>query len=261
VLGRAKLRARFRSEQGFTLIEALVAVLTGIVIVLVLFTILEVSVRQSAKLADRAEATQFARVAMNHIVDELHSACVSQGLAPVRKESGENKLILVNGYSSNAEISSTGTATAGARKDEIVYSPGAQTLTDYTYYATGVTNGEYTFAATASPSTGVRIGEHITAMQQGAETVPIFKYYAYATTPSKLGSGPSSDLNETTLAASGKTLEAAAAETVGAVAVSFEAGPFDNKGVNGVRAPQTSLVTLGFEVPSDQTSPKDEPCE
>jgi len=249
------------TEQGFTLIEALVATLTGIVIVLVLFTILEVSVRQSTKLADRAEATQAARVAMNHIVDELHSACISQGFAPVRKESGENKLILVNGYSSTAEIPSVGTASAGVRKDEILYSSGAQTLTDYTYYATGTTNGEYTFAASATPSSGVRIGEHITAMQQGGEAVPIFKYYAYASSPSKLGSGPSSDLNETTLAASGATLEASAAESVGAVAVSFEAGPFDNKGTHGVRAPQTSLVTLGFEVPGDETSTKDEPCE
>ena len=266
MLGPVTPAASARGEDGFTLIEALVATVTGMVVVLALFAILEVSVTQSTKLADRSQATQAARTTMNHIVDELHSACISQGFAPVLEESTENTLDVVSGYSSNAEISSTGTASAGVRKDEILYNSSAQTLTDKTYYATGVTNGdEYTWGA-ASPTSGVRIGEHVSQIKKE----PVFKYYAYAASPSKLGSGASSDLSETSLAAENKALGSAAAATVGAVAVNFEegpgdaeTGPYDKKEseIIGVRAPESSLVTLNFEVPGDETATKDGPCE
>lgn len=249
-------RRRASAEHGFTLIETLVAMATGIVIAAVLFTVLEVSVKQSSRLADASSATQLGRTAMNHVVDELHSACLSQGFSPVQEKSTENKLIVVNGYGEGAEVPSVGTSSTGVRKDEIVYSPAAKTLVDNTYYATAVSNGEYSWGAV---NPGVRIGEHITPTSENGAKVPIFRYYAYATTPATSTTAAGSELNETTLGGSGEMTKAVA-ETVASVVVSFAAAPSDGLETQGRVAPLTSQVAFAFESPPNESTTKDEPC-
>jgi type II secretory pathway pseudopilin PulG len=256
-------RHRAGAEHGFTLIETLVAMATGIVIAAVLFTVLEVSVKQSTRLADAATATQLGRVAMNHVVDELHSACLSQGFSPVQEKSTENKLIVANGYGEGAEVPSVGTSSTGVRKDEIVYSPAAETLIDYTYYATGETNGEYTWG-TVNP--GVRIGEHITRTSENGKLLPIFGYYAYATTPATSTTAAGSELNETTPLGGSGEMTKAVAETVASVVVSFATAPPDYANLDpsekkqGRIAPLTSQVVFSFESPPNESTTKDEPC-
>lgn len=260
---RVKAKLPSRSERGFTLIETLVAILTGIIVMLVLFTILEVSIKQSKRLSDVSEASQLGRVAMNHVVDELHSVCLSEGFAPVQPESSENQLIVVNGYSEAAEVPTVGTFASGVRKDKIVYSPSAKTLTDYTYYATGSPKaGEYTFASTPSPSTGVLLGKDITQMTvvKGGKEVkqPVFQYYAYSTSAATSTSTASSQLKEETLLKEGETLSTTTAPTVAAVDVSFSAGPLDGE-EKGRLAPLTSEVAFAFEAPNIEAT-EDKPC-
>jgi Tfp pilus assembly protein PilW len=252
---------RAGEEDGFTLIETLVAISTGIVIVFALFAILEFSVGQSSRINDVATATQLGRVAMNRIVDELHSVCLSQNFAPVEAESTENSLIFVNGYSEGAEIPSVGTSATGVRKDKIEWNSSTGLLTDYVYYATGESNGNYTFSETASPATGVRIGEHVTQLSENGKQVPIFRYYAYGTTPATSTTAAASELNETTLIGKGESLSKAAAESVASVAVSFNMAPSDGKETQGRPAPLTSQAIFGFEAPSNETTTKTGPCQ
>jgi Tfp pilus assembly protein PilW len=269
MLSKRRLPAAARDESGITLIETLVATATGIVVILALFAILEVSVKQTARLSDVAQATQLGRTAMTHVVDELHSVCLSEGFAPVQAGSNGNELIVVDGYGEAPEVPSVGTASTGVREDKIVWSPtGAKagTLIDYTYYATGTNSeGEYTFSSTASPTSGVLLGQHITKMKEkdgvSEQEQPIFKYYAYATTASTSTTAISSALNEKTLVAEGKSLEKEAASTVASVVVSFNTAPVDNEGSHGREAPLTTQVTFAFSTPNAEATIKASPCE
>ena len=141
----ARLLARVRDRSGFTLIETIVAMVTGVIVTGALFAILEVSVRQSSHLSGVAQATQVGRTAMTHIVDELRSACLSTGFSPVistgaeATSSGEKKLVFVNGYDekpSKGEEPPAELPASGIHKNVIEYNEAKQQLIDKTYIAT-----------------------------------------------------------------------------------------------------------------------------
>ncbi len=97
-------RVSLADESGFSLIELLVAMITGIVITFALFAVLNITTDQASRLTNYAQATQQGRLAMTKIVDALHSACVTHGFAPIVPGSGESELLFVNAYSEEAVI-------------------------------------------------------------------------------------------------------------------------------------------------------------
>jgi hypothetical protein len=155
-----------QSERGFTLVEALVAMVTGLVVVSAAFTILEVSLRQSTRIADRVSADQRGRVALEKVMLELHSSCVSNGANP----------ILANSSATNVKfLSQTGSEaffTSGVEHE--VYLSGT-TLYDAIYKSIGGNETKWDFNAEGKPNETKILVTNVYAPASGS----VFEYYAY----------------------------------------------------------------------------------
>jgi hypothetical protein len=263
-----QLSARVREERGMTLVETLVAMVTGMMVLGAAYSILEVSLHQSARLLDYAQTAQVGRTAMTRIVDELHSACLSEGFKPVQAGSTASKLVFVNAYSEEAKIGTTTTeAKTGkklwnARKDEVVLSE--ERLIDKTFPSNGGAWPEFTFGE-ASPAAGTRLAERITKAEienpetKVTESPPLFRYYDYATKPATQATEPLSTLTEVTPPGAGFSKEEA--EKVAAVQVSFRTSPPSGSKEAARRTDLTSQVTFAFSAARSEATIQDAPCQ
>jgi hypothetical protein len=242
-----------RDERGFTLMETLVAMVTGLIVTGALFAILEVSLHQSARAVDVVQATQMGRITMTRLVQELRSACLSPGFTPVQEKSTGSELVFIGARSEAAAITS-------AEEHQIVWNKAAGTLTDYTYKSTKGEAPNFTFPklepANASPPAGIRIGEKVS--QTGTE--PIFQYYKYA---SATASSASEGLSALTPLGGSSTeaLGATKAKEASSVVISFNAAPVDGNTKLGRSADFKSQVTFAFSAPDSESTIVAAPCE
>jgi len=273
MLTRAVIRSRLaragriaRDRRGFTLIETLVAILTGIVVTAALFAILEVSLHQSARAADVVQASQLGRATMTRMVDELRSSCLSSEFTPIQEKSSNTELYFRNSYSEKAVPTS-------ATEHRIEWNEKTGALTDFAYASNGGTFPAFTYSSTASPSAGTQIGERIYAQgtisvknsEGKSETIPtpIFRYYKYATTAGNVE-------NDTNLPVGTLTpIELGSKETLGtkapevaAVLISIRAGATDGLyTTKGGVADFSNQVTFAFSAPNPEKTIEDGPCQ
>ncbi|MGH2854182.1 MAG: PilW family protein [Solirubrobacteraceae bacterium] len=250
-------------EDGYTLMEMLVAIVTGLVVCLALFAILDFSTRQETRLNDMAQATQLGRLAMTRIVDELHSACIAPSFTPILEGSNANELRFINAYSEKAVISET---KPEAYKQKIVWNEKAETLTDYTYTSNGGTWPNFTFSEVATPAAGVLLATHVkqSKTEPGEKTIPIFQYYSYTGESNENETTGLNTLNAKPLEV---PLEKKTAPTAASVLVSFNTGPTESTASLGaslgkkVTLGLQSQVTLSFAVPISNAESVDAPCQ
>jgi hypothetical protein len=165
-----RIRDRARAEQGFTLIELLMSILIGMVVLGALFTIQIVTLHQTTSLFSKVDATSHARVGVEGIENELHSACITDKVTPILTGSTATTLMFVSQYGTGASLTPV--------EHQVTFSSAARTLTDATYAETGVTTSStgapvYTFASTATSTRTVLSN----VAQTGA--TPVFQYFAY----------------------------------------------------------------------------------
>jgi Tfp pilus assembly protein PilW len=262
----ARIILRVRDRRGFTLVETLVAMMTGVVVTGALFAILDVSVRQSSHLSGVAQATQAGRAEMTRIVEELHSACIKEEAAPVRSTSTPSKLVFWNAYdqktASNEEPPSELQAS-GIHKDEVEYSEATHKLTDVRYTATSneQTNGEYPWSAT---TTSYAIS-NVYPTEESPQA--IFRYYEYKSSPEKATTAAASTLKEESLVSGSSELKESY-KKVAAVAVAFKVGPQGKTEFKqaasvekGSFAEFSTLNTLAFMAPNSEAKIEAGPCE
>ncbi len=162
---RRALGSLRRGQGGYTLPELSVAIIVGTVVLGGLFTLINFTVRSNARTTNRVAVDQLARPAMQRIVDELHSACIYPGLAPVQEGSSGSQI---------AFISSRGSAANPTPVLRRITLNGDGTLTDYGYGLQGGTAPDWYFWS--SPSERFNLLEHAGTVDG---STPVFRYYKY----------------------------------------------------------------------------------
>jgi type II secretory pathway pseudopilin PulG len=226
-----------RRQQGFTLVEVLVAMVTGLIVIGALFAILEVSLRQTSRLDDRVQSTQLGNAALIRVVDALHSACLSHEATPVQEASGPTKLVFVTGYTKEAVPAAnhvTQKAAGGAWPTFTSWEAGSSTLLAEDVY------------------------EH-EAEEGGVSHPYVFRYYKYNTAVS---SSSTSGLTSLTLLSPSEStgLTATEAKAAAGVEVAFTTAPVDNNLKEHRSTEFADQVTFAFAAPASEATIKDVPC-
>ncbi len=164
-------------ERGYTLVELLVGSMVSLVILGAILAMVQVATGDQNRVTQHVYANQRGRPAMNRIVDRLHAACVSPGLAPVLTGSTESSMTL---------LSKAGSAVSPVpNKYVIALSEGR--LTETVYPGTGGEPKNWTFGSPTGP-TPFLDGVSTAKVGEPPAAVPLFRYFAYeggqvATTP------------------------------------------------------------------------------
>jgi Tfp pilus assembly protein PilW len=257
-------RRKLRDEHGFTLIETLVALVSGMVVVGAAFAVLEISLHQSVRISDRVQADQIGRIAMTKMVDELQSACFARELSPIQASSKPTEIYFRTAYSKESLI---GSGEATEHKLEWTGTPGpapkakAGNLIDYTAKATGGSWPSFTFEKL--PAKGTLIAENIyeTETESGGKTVvqPIFQYYKYNAKATSTNETPLGTLIGLTPPETG--FEATEAKAVSSVLVNFTTAPTSKDTRVGRPVAFSNQVTFAFSTPASEATVVDTPCQ
>lgn len=151
-------------EDGYTLIELMMALTAGMIVFAGLTLVVMTTMHQSTRTQNRVHATQEARLVLQRIVTDLHSACVASEVAPVQPKSNANAIAYVYQTGSGAALTPV--------LHEVTLS--GTTLKMNTYPATSGSTPAWTFSTTASATKTLMA--NVAPVSTGA---PIFSYYAY----------------------------------------------------------------------------------
>ncbi len=158
-------RPRISDERGFSLPELLVAMVIGMVVLLASFMVLDRSFTASGQIADRTEALQRGRLAMNLITRQLRSqVCVGTTVPIV---AGSN-----TGVTFYADLSDGSTPI---KRRTLSFDPVTQTITESVVTGAG-TYPDLTF--TTAPKT-VPLLTKVQQIMDGTTARPMFRYYGY----------------------------------------------------------------------------------
>lgn len=221
-------------ERGTTLVELMVALMAGLVIISALTMAIMTTMHGSARVISRVEATQRARIALTHVMQDLHSACISPEIAPVKAASTGTMLRFVH---------QTGSAVQPEPVLSVIsYSGG--TLTDADYAVSGGTAPNWTFNEEIPVSTHTLL----TDVAPIPPSSSIFSYYRYE--------------NGTIAGTPQKTpLEASEAALTVEVKAALRASPEHTRVQDtGAAADVTNGATLRLTPPSFNEGSPSKPC-
>jgi prepilin-type N-terminal cleavage/methylation domain-containing protein len=184
-----QLSRRTKDEAGFTVVELLVAMLVLSVVVAGTLLMIEVLVRQGNGVAQRTDAMQRGRLALDTITRQVRSQVCLDAATGSMVEAGPLSLTF------HADL---GDGSTPPTKRTLTYEPATRQITQTVLVGKGTTNGSFTFLGPAK--TTVLLQD---VVPDGGR--PIFEYRAYptngGTTPSEVLSPPftPSELSRTAL--------------------------------------------------------------
>lgn len=154
-----------KDERGTTMAELVVGMAMGSIVMIGLTALIIATLHGNARVDARVEATDNARVAMTRVTEELHSACISPQIAPIREKSSANTLVFWH-----AAAGQSNEVLPEPVRSSITYSGGTLTQTDYAL--TGGASPKWTFATTG---TSKKILTNVAPASESG----VFTYYRY----------------------------------------------------------------------------------
>jgi len=166
------LHKRLAREDGFTLVELLVAMSVGTVVLMAAFMVLDRSVTLSNEVADRSDALQRGRQTMELLTRQLRSqVCLGEAKEPIV----EGKRDTVTFYADLTD----GSDASNMETRKLTYFPSDKTVVEERYAATG----DYPdLIFDVAPYRRRVIGTKIKPVQVSGVDQPIFRYYGFKTT-------------------------------------------------------------------------------
>lgn len=158
-------RPPLRDERGFSLPELLMAMVIGMVILLAAFMLLDRSISASGQIADRTEALQRGRQALDLVTRQLRSQVCVGTTVPVVAASD-------NSVSFYADLSD---GTQQIKQRTLAFNSGTDTITESVI--TGA--GTYPAITFTSAATSVPLLTKVKQIMDGTTARPIFRYYGY----------------------------------------------------------------------------------
>jgi len=227
-------------ERGTTLVELLVAISAGLVIFFGLTMLVLASMHNTTRVSNRVHTTQNARTAVQAIVAELHSACMTRFLAPIQEGSSGTTLRFIHAYGSS--VSPTPILSV------ITLSGTTLKQSDYAVSSGSAPRWEFN---TSTPTSSRAL---ISGVGSPSSSTPIFSYYKF-----KSGQVEAARVKGS---GSGESLVAEQAEEVSKVNVAVKASPPGTTvaDANGAATVQDSAL-LRFTPPVYSTTAANLPCE
>lgn len=166
---RDRVVRRLRDERGFTLIELLVTCAIAVGLLLATFTVFDSALRAQVRVADRTDAVQRGRTAMEQLVQQLRSqVCLGAGMPAI--EYGD--ATTVRFYADLAQTNFV------PQRRELQFAGG--TVTERVYagrLGTDPKGPPYVFATT--PMRVRDVTDHLARRSEGGVTIPYLTYYAF----------------------------------------------------------------------------------
>jgi hypothetical protein len=229
-------------ERGTTIIELVVGMAMGMIVLVGLSLTIITVLHGTSRVDARVEATDNARTIVTRITEELHSACISPQIAPVRSGSTGTELIFWR-----AAAGESNAVQPIPVKTKIVYN-NSGTLTQTDYAKIGGTSPGWIFEGEeGNKGTGTsRI--LLTKVAPVAGSTGVFTYQRYE-------GGEAKKINVATLGVG------EAAETV-TVKIALTASPKSNPVADRKSAATVSdSATLRLTPPSFETTASALPCQ
>lgn len=95
--------SRLTDDRGSSIVELLVGMAMGMVVLAGLSMVIITTLHGNARVTRRVEATQNARIAVTKIIEQLHSACLSPRIIPIKESSSATELVFVHAATNEAE--------------------------------------------------------------------------------------------------------------------------------------------------------------
>jgi len=167
---RERLRQLHAEQSGFTLPELLTSIFIGLIVLMAAFMLLDRAVSGSAQIADREDASQRGRVAMEEITQRLRSEVCLGDAQPIVAGTDSSVTFYTN-LSSNPNA---------AQKRTLRYVAAEKRLYEDIYTGTG------TFPALTFPASPNTTRELVRPIVQATKkigstttTLPFFRYWKY----------------------------------------------------------------------------------